>query len=288
MINISYVEHTDALNNNNMWATLDGWKNTDISFSSLDKFIKRSNIQYSPYSFTLGRKIAENWSNDKQNMLVFDIDDGLKIDEAIKILDKYEYLISTTKSHQKEKKCIITDRYRILMPAINIPRGEILFNVMSIFERVIPIDKQVNTKTGAFLGNDSAKSIYHKGKTYDCKPLVKEAEYILLQQLKEDSKKRKKHIKPTESFQINEIKNMLLVTHLKDILEDLGYETIGRKVKLREERTASCVLYDNGKIIDYGTGYNDDIFGFLYEKFGMTFKDSIPYVQKYIKEEEWI
>ena len=284
-VNISYVEHTDALNNNNMWATLDGWKNTDISFKNIDKFIKRSNIQYSPYSFSTGRKLAEYWSNDKQNLLVFDIDDGLGIDEAMKILNKYEYMISTTKSHQKEKKHIITDRYRILMPSINIPKGEILFNVMDIFSKVIPIDKQVNTKTGAFLGNDNATSIYHSGKIYDCKPLIKEAEYILLQQMKEASKKRKTKVKGTNTLKINEIKNLLTTHHLKDILEDLGYETIGRRVKLREERTASAVLYDNGKIIDYGSGYSDDIFGLLYDKFGMTFKDSIPFVQKYIEED---
>ena len=79
MINISYIEHTEPLNSDNMWVTLNNWKNTDISFDNLHKLVGNSNIQYSPYSFTQGKKIAENWNNDKQNLLIFDIDEGLNL-----------------------------------------------------------------------------------------------------------------------------------------------------------------------------------------------------------------
>ena len=286
MINISYIEHTEPLNSDNMWVTLNNWKNTDISFDNLYKLVGNSNIQYSPYSFTQGKKIAENWNNDKQNLLIFDIDEGLNIEDAQKILNKYTYLISTTKSHNKVKKGIVCDRYRILIPAINIPKGELYFSMLRLMENTLPIDRQVNTRTGAFLGYSNAQYVYNIGKTYDCKPAVKEAEYELLQELKrQQNVNRVKHKKVTESMKISNIKSELTVEILSDILSDLGFEVIGRRFKLRpSERTASAVIYDFGKIIDYGNGYNDDIFGLLYEMFDMTFTESIPYIQRYLKE----
>jgi len=81
---------------------------------------------------------------------------------------------------------------------------------------------------------------------------------------------------------VKEIKKILTINHLKLIFEDLGYETRRNKVKLRDERTPSGVMYNNGKIVDYGSGYKDDIFGFLLTNYGMTFKDSVPYINKYI------
>lgn len=286
MINISYIEHTEPLNSDNMWVTLHNWKNTDISFDNLHKLVGNSNIQYSPYSFSQGKKIAENWNNDKQNLLIFDIDEGLNIEDAQKILNKYTYLISTTKSHNKVKRGIVCDRYRILIPAINIPKGEIYFSMLRLMENTLPIDKQVNTKTGAFLGYSNAEYVYNIGKTYDCKSAVKEAEYELLQELKRQQNiNRIKYKKVSAGVQINELKQQLTIEILSDILNDLGFEVIGRRFKLRpNERTASAVIYDYGKIIDYGNGYSDDIFGLLYEMFNMTFTDSIPYIQRYLKE----
>ena len=218
--------------------------------------------------------------------MIFDIDEGLNIEDAQKILNKYTYLISTTKSHNKVKKGIVCDRYRILIPAINIPKGELYFSMLRLMENTLPIDRQVNTRTGAFLGYSNAQYVYNIGKTYDCKPAVKEAEYELLQELKrQQNVNRVKHKKVTESMKISNIKSELTVEILSDILSDLGFEVIGRRFKLRpSERTASAVIYDFGKIIDYGNGYNDDIFGLLYEMFDMTFTESIPYIQRYLKE----
>ena len=51
-----------------------------------------------------------------QNLISFDIDEGMTITEAQEILKEYKYLIYTTKSHQKEKNGTVCDRFRILLP----------------------------------------------------------------------------------------------------------------------------------------------------------------------------
>jgi len=51
-----------------------------------------------------------------QNCIAFDVDDGLDLNIAKKLLDGYVYIIYTTKSHQVEKNGSICDRYRIVMP----------------------------------------------------------------------------------------------------------------------------------------------------------------------------
>jgi hypothetical protein len=51
-----------------------------------------------------------------QNLLAFDIDDDMTLEEAKEKLKEYTYCIYTTKSHQKEKNGIICDRFRVLIP----------------------------------------------------------------------------------------------------------------------------------------------------------------------------
>ncbi len=51
-----------------------------------------------------------------QNMIAFDIDEGLSVEEAKEKLKEYIYIIYTTKSHQKDKNGIICDRFRVILP----------------------------------------------------------------------------------------------------------------------------------------------------------------------------
>ena len=51
-----------------------------------------------------------------QNMIAWDIDEGMSIQEMKDLLTPYKYLLYTTKSHQKEKNGIICDRFRVIIP----------------------------------------------------------------------------------------------------------------------------------------------------------------------------
>ena len=51
-----------------------------------------------------------------QNMIAFDIDEGMTIEEMVAILEPYQYLLYTTRSHKKEKNGRVCDRFRVVIP----------------------------------------------------------------------------------------------------------------------------------------------------------------------------
>lgn len=62
-----------------------------------------------------GYRKKENFISG-QNLIAFDIDEGMTINEAEELLKQYQYIIYTTRSHQKDKNGITVDRFRILLP----------------------------------------------------------------------------------------------------------------------------------------------------------------------------
>lgn len=61
------------------------------------------------------------------NLLILDIDEGMSLSEALETVSGYQNLIVTSKSHQKDKKGVINDRFRVITPfypALNVPKEE--------------------------------------------------------------------------------------------------------------------------------------------------------------------
>ncbi len=48
--------------------------------------------------------------------IIFDFDDGMTFDEGIALFKEYKALLVTTKSHLKEKKGVISERFRVILP----------------------------------------------------------------------------------------------------------------------------------------------------------------------------
>jgi hypothetical protein len=55
-----------------------------------------------------------------QNMIAFDVDGGVSLEDAKALFSRFTYIIYTTKSHNKEKGGIIDERFRIILPTKNI------------------------------------------------------------------------------------------------------------------------------------------------------------------------
>ena len=282
MVNISYISLNDKVIDN-YTLTKRNWKNKDVEWSRLKNVLSNSTIQFSPYTFRNGVKTANNWSNHKQNMLVFDIDDSMSISEAQRLFSQYKYLIGTTKSHQKLKKGVICDRYRLCIPAINIPTdADVYFRMLNL---IVPSnDEQTNIKTGAFLGNDDAIIIYNDGRLFDCHKAslfaeeqirVEEADKVVIDPDLMTSR---------GNYDIQRIKDELTFEAVVDVLERCGYEVTGNKFRLREdERTSSATIsYKTLTITDYGSGYYNDIIGVMVDYQHMSFKDAIRFVSNSI------
>lgn len=292
MVNISYIECSDDVRNvyyetieprfYSSWHTLD----------ELEILVKDSRKQFSPFKYKNNTKSVDNWNNNDQNSLWFDFDDGLSIEEATKLFKHYKFLIYTTKSHQKDKKGLVCDRFRMVLPAINIPTGELYWAMMRELEKLLPIDKQVNTPTGSFLGYSEAKTYINDGDVvYDCSYLLDMAEYRLANKKKSKELKHKRRMEKLETvvydLNVQDIKNYLEIEDCIEILNALGFEVneFTKKFKLREEeRTHSAKIYANGYIYDYGSGFKGDILDVIQDTLGLSFKESMKYVEQYLKD----
>ena len=295
-VNISYLEvpldyQLKNLDNSklryNMWLTAEPlYKTKSIEFNKLIDIVKSDYRQYTPFVFKGGKKVSENWDNSNQNLLIFDIDDGLSINEAMNIFRDYNYLIATTKSHQVDKKGVKCDRFRVIIPSDNIPRGEDYFKLTDMLEKKYPlIDKQVNTKTGAFLGFFNCQYWYNKGKNFDCGELIENYNRLNNAMLKESN-----HTPPTkqnysqgEPLPIEEIKSRLSRELIADIISSCGFD-VNRKFmfKMRQdERTPSASIKEDGLIKDFGGDFAGDIIDFIIEVKGVDLKTAVEIIGGY-------
>jgi hypothetical protein len=69
---------------------------------------------YSPHIFEEGKRKGDNWA--ATSCLVFDVDDGLPIEQAKANVASVAACILPTQNHQKEKNGVVTDRYRVFVP----------------------------------------------------------------------------------------------------------------------------------------------------------------------------
>lgn len=286
IINISYLntplEGDDLKLNENMWITAKPYyKNKNIKFEQLHRMVSSNYRQYSPFFFKDGTKKSENWNNENQNILILDIDDGLTIDKAKEIFKCFKYFICTTKSHQKEKKGLVCDRFRIILPIINNPIGDDYFSYMRNLEKMFSfIDVQVNTKTGAFLGFAKCEYWYNNGDLFDMDILrpvsIKKVEKIINKQMPFNE----------ADIALESIKSSLTRETVAEIVNSLGFE-VDRNFKFKyrqDERTPSASINNatNPLIKDFGSDISGDIFYFVQKVNNLNFLESVDYVKRYI------
>lgn len=286
IINISYLntplESDDLKLNENMWITAKPYyKNKNIKFEQLHRMVSSDYRQYSPFLFKDGTKKSENWNNENQNILILDIDDGLTIDKAKEIFKGFKYFICTTKSHQKEKKGLVCDRFRIILPIVNNPIGDDYFSYMRNLEKMFSfIDVQVNTKTGAFLGFAKCEYWYNNGDLFDMDILrpvsIKKVEKIINKQMPFNE----------ADIALESIKSSLTRETVAEIVNSLGFE-VDRNFKFKyrqNERTPSASINNgsNPLIKDFGSDISGDIFYFVQKVNNLNFLESVDYVKRYI------
>lgn len=84
----------------------------EVAFNDIHTITASKN--YSPFIFNDEKRNQVN--SNTQNLICFDIDDTMELKKAIEICSRFKSLIVTTKSHQVNKKGLICDRYRIIIP----------------------------------------------------------------------------------------------------------------------------------------------------------------------------
>ena len=90
-----------------------GFQKHVVTFDKLN-LILTGDRNYSSFTFKNEYRNQEN-SNMTIDTLILDIDEGMNMFQAAEILKDYNYVLSTTRNHRKEKNGRVCDRFRILM-----------------------------------------------------------------------------------------------------------------------------------------------------------------------------
>jgi len=283
MVNISFIRLKGKVTDNYK-LTKSGWLNKMVNWDDLHKVMGSSKIQFSCYSWRNGYKTYDNFQRDKQDCLIWDIDNGLTIPQFQKMFSKYQYILATTKSHMKEKKGTVCDRFRVLIKAINIPSDDLVY--FRAMELLAPFnDAQTLTPTGSFLGTDNCLIVKNEGKSLDMYKASMLAEGQLDSEKVEKLSFDKDLMPSYSNNSFQEIKENLAFEDVVSVLDSLGYEITKNKFRLREEeQTASATInYKTLYIRDYGDDEaGGDIFDILVKHQGMSFSEAKRYVSNFI------
>lgn len=101
-LNQIYLSHSDDI--------AVGYKNVLAPFNQLPQLVKMKDHHWCSHHSSNGRR-AEDCMVDGFNMVVLDVDGGVKIDTVKALLKDYTYLLHTTKRHTQQDH-----RFRVLLP----------------------------------------------------------------------------------------------------------------------------------------------------------------------------
>jgi hypothetical protein len=166
-ITISVALHNDMKNPK-------GFDPYETDFDALHRVVT-DGCCYSPYLFADGHRKNENNLGGAE-VMCFDFDNGLTLEQGIKRFSNYQSLIVTTKSHQKNGN---GDRFRVflrLKTPLTIPSDDYSDFMDGLFEAVKDVDPA--TKDLARFYFASPKDAFHKysesKKRYDWEPLYEQ------------------------------------------------------------------------------------------------------------------
>ncbi|MFA7086429.1 MAG: hypothetical protein WC145_07145 [Aliarcobacter sp.] len=206
----------------------------EVDFNSLH--IVTANDNYSPYTFKNSYRVKEN--SNPTNLIVFDIDYGMELKKAVELCKHFKSLIVTTRNHQQDKKGLICDRYRILIPlSENIPKEDFkaFYTILAKFLAIDEvIDKSCNDLARFYFANINQEIYYSNSEiVIDTKEVLE-----LVNKLKATQSKRLQSINQynnnfnTSYIKSNELPNNYI---LKDgrRFEDFNYLQVGEKEVIR-------------------------------------------------------
>lgn len=137
----------------------------EVEFNQLH-YALCSSLNYSAGTFKDGYRNRDNYEME-QNLIIIDVDDGMPMDVAKELFSEHKCLISTTKSHQKDKHGVVCDRYRVVFLSNRILRmssadySEFMSNVYSAIG--LPADESCKDSSRFYYGSADADYWYSEG-----------------------------------------------------------------------------------------------------------------------------
>jgi hypothetical protein len=158
----------------------EGFKTNSAPFNQLHQALCADGIKYSAGTFKNGYRNLENYEG-KQNLIIVDIDDGMKMETAKLMFADYKCLIATTKSHQKEKNGVVADRFRIVFLAdreINLDTDSYSEFMGNVYDKLgIPADRSCRDASRFYYSAPESEYWYSDGdRLFDITPLIPDSD----------------------------------------------------------------------------------------------------------------
>lgn len=134
-VNVSVANHNDEKNAH-------GFERREVQWNDLLDVITMGRA-YAPAGFKNGHRKNENYLGDT-NVVFLDIDSGMTFKEAQELFKNLKCFMVTTRSHQKDKKGVVCDRFRVcikLDKPIKLDTIEYKIAMQSIFDFFGNVDR---------------------------------------------------------------------------------------------------------------------------------------------------
>ena len=146
------------------------------TFKGLAEKIINADFRYSAGSFRNDYINDANYLQE-QNLFIIDIDNDLTLEDAKNLFSGMTYLIATTRTHQKEKKGITCDRFRIILPTMSTFHlspavySEMYMNVINSLG-IEEADTQCRNASRWYYGNPDGEYWYNEGELLDIRTFI--------------------------------------------------------------------------------------------------------------------
>ena len=146
------------------------------TFKGLAEKIINADFRYSAGSFRNDYITDANYLQE-QNLFIIDIDNDLTLENAKNLFSGMTYLIATTRTHQKEKKGIICDRFRIILPTMSTFHlspavySDMYMNVINSLG-IEEADTQCRNASRWYYGNPDGEYWYNEGELLDIRTFI--------------------------------------------------------------------------------------------------------------------
>ena len=146
------------------------------TFKGLAEKIINADFRYSAGSFRNDYINDANYLQE-QNLFIIDIDNDLTLEDAKNLFSGMTYLIATTRTHQKEKKGIVCDRFRIILPTMSTFHlspavySDMYMNVINSLG-IEEADTQCRNASRWYYGNPNGEYWYNEGELLDIRTFI--------------------------------------------------------------------------------------------------------------------
>jgi len=155
----------------------ENYQNTHVKFRNLHKMTQKAGYHWVSHHLNGGYRNEDN-AIAGFNLIVLDVDKGVKLGMVRSVLKDYKYLIYTTKRHQTVDSDGVNlgDRFRVILPTnyiLKLDAVEYKDFMSNVYESMpFQVDDQTNQRARKWMSHSEGTFEYNDGFTFDVLPFI--------------------------------------------------------------------------------------------------------------------